>query len=94
MIVERGGKGPSGMFHRPLVRSRKPAIMTRLCFKIFTLNLVKMATQSSSQSCPMDMSELVVMSLKTWTDCALEESLLESFKVALNSGLMMFSLAT
>ena len=65
------------MFHRPLVRSRKPVIMTRLCFKIFISNLVKMATQSSSQSCPMDMSDPVVMSFKTWADCALEEVCLE-----------------
>ena len=47
----------------------------------------------------MDMSEPVVMLLKTWADCVLEESLFESCKVALNkvalnSSLMMFSLAT
>ena len=89
-----GGLGPSGIFHRPLVRSRKTVIMTRLYFKIFTSNLVKIATQSSSQSSPMDMSEPVVMLLKTWEDCDLEESLLESCKVALKYGLMMFLLAT
>ena len=42
----------------------------------------------------MDMSEPVVMSLKTWVDCAMEESLLKSFKVALKAGLMMFPFAT
>ena len=36
----------------------------------------------------------VVMSLKTWSDCALEDSLLESCKVELKAGLMMFLLAT
>ena len=63
-------------------------------FQDFTSNLLKMATQSSSHSCPMDMSETVVMSLKTWEDCALEESLLKSCKVALKDGLRMFLLAT
>ena len=53
-----------------------------------------MAVQLSSQSCPMDMSEPVVMLLKTWADCDLEESLLESCKLALKAGLMMFLLAT
>ena len=42
----------------------------------------------------MDMSEPVVMSLKTWAEYALEESLIESCKVALKAGLMMFPLAT
>ena len=82
------------MFHRSLVRSRKPVIMIRLCFNIFTSNLEKMAKQSSSQSCPMDMSESVVMSLKTWADCDLEKCLLKICKVAVKAGLMMFPLAT
>ena len=55
---------------------------------------LKMVTQSSSQSFPMDMSEPVVMSLKTWADCATEESFLKSCKVALKAGLMMLTLAT
>ena len=76
------------------MRSRKPVVMNRLCFKIFKSSLVKMATQSSSHNCPMGMSEPVVMSLKTWADYALEESLFESCKVALKSSLMMFLLAT
>ena len=42
----------------------------------------------------MDMSEPVVMSLKTWADCDLEESLIESCKVALKAGLMMFLFTT
>ena len=88
------GLGSSGMFHRPLVRSCNPVIINWLCFNIFTSNLVNMATQSSSQSCPMDMREPVVMSFKTWADCALEESLFDSCKVARKDGLMMFLLAT
>ena len=82
------------MFHRPLVRSRKPLIITWLCFNIFTSNLVKMAMQSSTQSCPLDMREPVVMLFKTWTDCALEEILFGSFKVAHKSGVMIFLFAT
>ena len=82
------------MFHRPLVQSRKPVIITWLCFKIFASNLVKMAMQSSSQSCPMEMRNPVVMLLKTWVDCALEESLFGSFKVDRKSGLMISSLDT
>ena len=64
------------------MRSRKPVIMTWLCFKIFTSNLVKMAMQSSSKSCPMETREPLVMSLKTWDDCAPEESLFAIFKMA------------
>ena len=76
------------------MRSRKPVIITWLCFKIFMSNLVKMAMQSSSKSCPMEMREPVVMLLKTWEDYALEESLFDSLKVACKSGLMIFLLAT
>ena len=42
----------------------------------------------------MEMREPVVMSLKTWADYALEESLFDIFKVARKSGLIMFLLAT
>ena len=42
----------------------------------------------------MDMSDPVVMLLKTWADCDLLESLFESCKVALKAGLMMFLLVT
>ena len=42
----------------------------------------------------MDMSKLVVTSLKTWVEWDLEESLLESCRVELKAGLMMFPLAT
>ena len=94
MIFERGGLGSSGMLHKPLVRSRKPVIITWLCFNIFTSNLVNMATHSSSKSCSMYMREPVVISLKTLADCALEESLFDSFKVARKHGLMIFPLAT
>ena len=89
-----GGLGSSGMFHRPLVRSRKPVIIIWLCFKILMSDLVKMATHSSSQSYPMEMREPVVMLLKTWADCDLAESLFYSFKVDYKSGLMTFPLAT
>ena len=42
----------------------------------------------------MDMSELVVMQLKTWADWDLEDILLDSCRVALKAGLMMCPLAT
>ena len=57
--------------------SRKPVTMTWLCLKTLTSNFVKMAIQSSSQGCPMEMREPVVMLLKTWEDCALGESLFD-----------------
>ena len=53
-----------------------------------------MAAQSSLYSFPMDMSEPVEVSLKTWAYCALEEIFLKSCKVALKAGLMMFPLVT
>ena len=74
--------------------SRMPVIMTWLCFNIFTSNLVKMAMQLSSKSYPMEMRYPVVMSLKTWGDCTLKESLFDIFKVALKLGLMIFPLDT
>ena len=76
------------------MRSRKSVIMTWLCFKIFTSNLLKMVMQSSSKNYPTEMMEPVVMSLKTWADFALEESLFDIFKVAHKSGLMILPLAT
>ena len=42
----------------------------------------------------MDMSEPVVMSLKTCADCALGDSCFESCRVALKAGLIMCPLAT
>ena len=71
------------------MRSRKPVIIIWLCFKIFTSNLAKMATQLLSNSCPMEMREPVAMSLKMWEDYALVESLFDSFKVAHKSGLII-----
>ena len=56
--------------------------------------LAKMAMQSSSQICPMEMRESLVRSLKTQEDCALGESLVEIFKVARRFGLMTLPLAT
>ena len=88
-----GGMGSSGIFHRPLVRSRKLVMMTWLCFKIITSNLVKMAMQSLSQSFPMEMREPVVGLLTAWADCALGERLFEIFKVAHKSGFMTLLLA-
>ena len=58
------------------------------------LNLVNMVMQSSSQSCPMDMVEPVVRSLKTWADCALGGKLVDIFKVACRFGLMTLPLET
>ena len=66
------------------MRSRKPVIITWFCLKLFTSNLVKMEMQLSSQSCPMEMREPVVMSLKTWADFALEESLFDFFRWIVN----------
>ena len=82
------------MFHRPLLRSRKTVIMNWFCFKIFTPNLVKMVMQLSSQICPVEMREPMLMSLKTWAECALEESLFDLFEVDRKLGLMIFLLAT
>ena len=42
----------------------------------------------------MEMSEPVAMYLKTWADCALGDSLLESYRVSLKAGLKFFRLAT
>ena len=56
-----GGAGLQWDVPHAIFWSRKPVLMTWLCFNIFTSDLVKMATQPSSQSCPMDMSESVVM---------------------------------
>ena len=53
-----------------------------------------MVMQLSLQSCPMEMGEPVVRSLKKWEDCALGGSLVEIFKVACIFGLMKFPLAT
>ena len=83
----------SWVFHRPLVQSRKPVIITWFCFHISTSNLVKMVTQLSSQIFPVEMREPLVMSLKTWVNCALEEIFFGSFKVARKSSLMIFPLA-
>ena len=52
-----------------------------------------MVMQLSLQSCPMEIRDPVVMLLKTWADCALEESLFDIFKVACKLGLMIFPLA-
>ena len=42
----------------------------------------------------MEINELVVVSLKTWADCALMDSFLDSCRVALKAGLIMCPLAT
>ena len=42
----------------------------------------------------MKMGEPVVMSLKMWADCALEDIFFDIFKVARKSGLMILPLAT
>ena len=55
---------------------------------------MNMAMHSSSQICLMEMMETVVMSLKTWADCAFGEKLFEIFKVASKSGLTTLLLAT
>ena len=75
------------------MRSLKPGMMTWLWFKKVTSNLVNMVIQSSLQSFPMEIRKPAVMSLKTWVDCALGESLLDIFKVARKSGLTPLPLA-
>ena len=64
-IVDQGGLGSSGILHRPLVRSHKPAMMTWSCFKILMSKFMKIAMQLSLQSCPMEMREPIVRLLKT-----------------------------
>ena len=63
-------------------------------FKNIYVKLGEGGTQSSSQSCTMEMKEPVVMSLKTWVNCDLGESLFDIFKVACKSVFMTFPLAT
>ena len=53
-----------------------------------------MEIQSSSKSCPMEMRDPVVRSLKTWADCALGESLVDMFKVDCRFVLMALPFAT
>ena len=62
-------------------------------FKNITSNLLNMVMQSSSQSCPKEMRNPLVMLLNTSADCALVESLLEIFKVAHKSVLMTLPLS-
>ena len=50
--------------------------------------------QLSLQNFPTEIRYPVVMSLKTWADYALVESLLESFKVVHKAGLMIFPVGT
>ena len=76
------------------MRPRKPVVITWFCFNIFTSNLVKIVMQFSSKRFPMEMRESVVMPLKTWADCALEESLFDIFKVARKLGLVISPMAT
>jgi len=52
-----GAFGASGMFHRPLLGFRLPRMMTCPSLMILTSYLLKRATQSSSQSWPMEMRE-------------------------------------
>ncbi len=49
--------GASGMFHRPFLVLRVPCMMIWPFLRMLRLYLLKMATQSSSQSCPMEMRE-------------------------------------
>ena len=49
-LVGRKGFGASGIFHRPFCGSRLPVMMILPSLMILTLNFVKIAAQSSSQS--------------------------------------------
>ena len=76
------------------MQSRKPVIMTWLCFKIFTSNLVKIAMQLSSQRCPMEMREPVVMSWRRGRIALWKEFFFDLFKMARKFGFMILPLAT
>ena len=76
------------------MRSRNPVIMTLFYFYFLQSNLVKIAMQLSSQSCPLDIREPVVRSFKTMEDCALGESLVDIFNVDSIFGLLMLPFAT
>ena len=89
-----GEIGSNGIFHRPLVWSRKLVMMTWFCLNFFASNLVKTATQLSSQICPMEMREPMVRSLKMWSYFALWEILVDIFNVARRFCLMTVPFAT
>ncbi len=56
--------GARGIFQRPFDWFRWPTMMTWPFFRILTSYLVKRATQSSSHSCPMEIKEPDLRSLK------------------------------
>ena len=62
-----------GMSHSPL-SVRRPSMITLLFFSILTLNLEKIAMQSSSQSCPRDMRDPVWISSNMITCWALADN--------------------
>lgn len=69
-----GAFGANGIFQRPLVELRLPTMMTCPSLIILTSYLDNRATQSSSQSCPMEMKDPDLRLSKTCPDCALLES--------------------
>ena len=97
-----GGKGlggggitgeDKGMSHRPL-SVRRPSIIILLFLSILTLNLEKIAMQSSSQSCPRDIRDPVWISSHMITCWALADRSSDSFILAFNLGEMMSPFAT
>lgn len=75
---------PGGVFHRLLVMALHAPTMTTCPFlHVLTLHLVKRATQSSSQSWPMDVSDPDLRLSKTWPAFAVVERSVDNGKMAL-----------
>ena len=69
--------GARGIFHRPLEGLRWPAMMIFPFFTISTWYMVNITTQSSSQSCLMEIMDPDLRSLNMCPTCASWESLVE-----------------
>jgi hypothetical protein len=74
MMEARGAFGAKGMFQSPF-GLRGPLMMMFPFLMMCTLNFVKIAAQSSSQSLLMDIREPVERPLRTWPVEAVVESL-------------------
>ena len=95
--VVRGGisrdLGARGMFHKPFSVFLVPSRIMSPFLYILTLDLLNNATQSSSQSWPMDKSE-DWRSLKMWPEDACVDRAGESGMLTLCDGVIVFPLAT
>ena len=65
--------GARGIFQSPLVLFRGPLMMMVPSLMIWTLCLVRMAAQSLSHNCPMEMREPVLRPGRMWQCWALAE---------------------